>query len=258
MRLKLEIVTGSAPPAPPARVSSPVPVPVPVDTPIPPKASGRSTGLGIIDAGVVGASIAIAIILSHPGASKWWDSQPQIKQWQSFVSKSGWVQSRPKVQSQFQTQKPIFPLKHPRRLTGVPGDCRPINLCRRLGLSEYKSGYQGIRPHAGADFAAPVGTPVLAPIGIKVTDTNPGSSVGGIISAESLDGKQYFRFVHLDRASVRRVKVGQIFNQGEPIALIGFESGGGWGTGPHLHFERYLKSASGKWELDWHVEDWLP
>lgn len=257
MRLKLEIVTGSAPPA---RVSSPVPVPVPVDTPIPPKASGRAAGLGIIDAGVVVASIAIAIILSHPGASKWWDKQPKVQEWQKFIAENQWVvpPTRSHSRSPQPQEKPIFPLKYPRRLTGVPGDCRPIALCRSLGLSKYQPGYQGIRIHAGADFPAPVGTPVLAPISLKITATNPGSSAGGIISAESLDGKQYFRFVHLGRESVRRVKVGQVFKQGETIALIGFEPGGGWGTGPHLHFERYLKSASGKWELDWNVEDWVP
>lgn len=249
MRLKLEIVTG-APVLPPSAPLAP-------QTPIPPKASGRAAGKGIIDAGVVVASIAIAIILSHPGASRWWDNQAPVKQWQRFVRVQ--IPSRPKAQSQFQTsQKPIFPLKYPRRLTGVPGDCRPIAQCRSLGLRKYQAGYHGIRAHAGADFPAPVGTPVLAPISLKITGTNPNSSAGGIISAQSIDGKQFFRFVHLDRASVRRVRVGQIFKQGETIALIGFESGGGWGTGPHLHFERYVKSANGKWELDWHVEDWLP
>lgn len=253
MRLKLEIVTGA-----PISPSAPSPIPTP-EMPNPPNASGRSAGKGgWTDAGIIAASTAIAIILSHPGASRWWDGQPKVQEWQKFIA-----QIIPPTRSrsrspQPQPQKPIFPLKYPRRLTGVPGDCRPIALCRSLGLSEYEPGYQGIRAHAGADFAAPVGTPVLAPISLKITGTNPGSSAGGIISAESLDGKQYFRFVHLDRASVRRVKVGQVFKQGEPIALIGFENNGGWGTGPHLHFERYVKSANGKWELDWHVEDWLP
>ncbi|MBD3821511.1 MAG: M23 family metallopeptidase [Thiotrichales bacterium] len=157
-------------------------------------------------------------------------------------------------------EKPIFVLKYPRYLTSVPGDCRPIVKCRQLGLSKYQPG-RGVRPHTGADFGAPSGTPVLAPINLKIVSVNPDSTAGGIISAESLDGRQYFRFVHLDRNSIRELnsRTSKIFNQGETIALVGFEPGGSWGTGPHLHFERYIKSpTSGKWELDWHVEDWLP
>lgn len=206
---------------------------------------------------VSASSVIIAAILCVPQLSQVYDGLPGIKQWQKMIATAVSGSSANVNKKPTTIQQPVFPLKYEKRITGVPNDCRPIWQCRRLGLEKYADGYRGIRRHAGVDVAAPVGTPVLAVIDLKVSATNPNSSAGGIIEAISADGKHFFRYIHLDRKSVRQVSVGQKFKQGQKIALIGFESNGGWGTGPHLHFEKYDKQ-NGKWILDTEVQQWIP
>lgn len=213
---------------------------------------------------VSASSVIIAAILCVPQLSQVYDGLPGVKQWQKMIATAVGGSSAKVNKKPTTTQQPIFPLKYEKRITGVPNDCRPIWQCRRLGLEKYADGYRGIRRHAGVDYAAPIGTKVLAIVDLKVSATNPDSSAGGIIEAISTDGKHFFRYIHLGRNSVRQVSVNQKFKQGETIALIGFENNGGWGTGPHLwgtgphlHFEKYDKQ-NGKWVLDTEVQQWIP
>lgn len=206
---------------------------------------------------VSASSVIIAAILCVPQLSQVYDGLPGVKQWQKMVATAVGGSSAKVNKNPTATQQPVFPLKYEKRITGTPNDCRPIWQCRRLGLKRYANGYRGIRRHAGVDYAAPIGTPVLAVVDLKISATNPDSSAGGIIEAISTDGKHFFRYVHLDRESVRHVSVGQKFKQGETIALIGFENNGGWGTGPHLHLEKYDKQ-NGQWILDTEVQRWIP
>lgn len=206
---------------------------------------------------VSASSVIIATILCVPQLSQQWDRLPGVKQWQKTVATVLGTPSKVNKKPTVKQQKPIFPLKYEKRITGVPNDCRPIWQCRRLGLTKYSDGYRGIRRHAGVDYAAPVGAEVLAVVDLKVSATNPDSSAGGIIEAISTDGKHFFRYIHLGRSSVRQVSVNQKFKQGETIALIGFENNGGWGTGPHLHLEKYDKQ-NGQWILDTEVQRWIP
>ena len=206
---------------------------------------------------VSASSVIAASILCVPQLSQQWDKLPGVGQWQKTVATVLGAPSKVSKKPVVKQQKPIFPLKYEKRITSVPNDCRPIWQCRRLGLAKYSDGYRGIRRHAGVDYAAPIGTEVLAVVNLKVSGTNPDSSAGGIIEAVSTDGQHFFRYIHLDRNSVRQVSINQKFKQGETIALIGFENNGRWGTGPHLHLEKYDKQDD-QWILDTEVQRWIP
>ncbi|MCT7953224.1 M23 family metallopeptidase [Ancylothrix sp. C2] len=135
---------------------------------------------------------------------------------------------------------PVFPLAG---LSGkkaipvsIPGDCRPLGSCTRK--------------HAGADYSASPGTPVLAVEGGTVNEVKPDSPVGGIIGIKSTSSDEIYRYVHLDRDSVRPFKVGDFVSKGSIIGKVGPTFPGS--SGPHLHIERYQAG-----QLDWKVHEHL-
>jgi murein DD-endopeptidase MepM/ murein hydrolase activator NlpD len=88
-------------------------------------------------------------------------------------------------------------------------------------------------PHAGVDFAAPVGTPVLAAAdGVvrMLIDYEPGCGVGVVLSHPRF--KRWTAYCHLTRAVVT---TGQTVARGERIGLSG-ASGNSAGV-PHAHLE---------------------
>ena len=88
-------------------------------------------------------------------------------------------------------------------------------------------------PHAGVDFAAPVGTPVLAAADGWVSlliDYEPGCGVGVVLSHPGF--KRWTAYCHLTRAMVA---TGQTVARGERIGLSG-ASGNAAGV-PHVHLE---------------------
>jgi murein DD-endopeptidase MepM/ murein hydrolase activator NlpD len=88
-------------------------------------------------------------------------------------------------------------------------------------------------PHAGVDFAAPVGTPVLAAADGVVSvliDYEPGCGIGVVLSHPRF--KRWTAYCHLARAAVT---VGQAVARGERIGFSG-ASGNAAGV-PHLHLE---------------------
>ena len=88
-------------------------------------------------------------------------------------------------------------------------------------------------PHAGVDFAAPMGTPVLAAADGVVSmliDYEPGCGAGVVLSHPRF--KRWTVYCHLTRALVT---TGQVVARGERIGLSG-ASGNSAGV-PHVHLE---------------------
>jgi murein DD-endopeptidase MepM/ murein hydrolase activator NlpD len=84
--------------------------------------------------------------------------------------------------------------------------------------------------HAGVDFVAPYGTPILASAGGRVRHAGPYGAYGRTVEIDHGDGL-VTRYGHASRVLVR---VGDVLLPGHPIALVGSS---GRSTGSHLHFE---------------------
>ncbi|WP_299588273.1 M23/M56 family metallopeptidase [uncultured Microbulbifer sp.] len=88
-------------------------------------------------------------------------------------------------------------------------------------------------PHRGTDFAAALGTVIVAPAGgviVVSTDHYKHKNYGKIIIIDHGDNSQTL-YSHLDS---REVEVGQKVKAGQKIGTVGVS---GKVTGPHLHFE---------------------
>ncbi len=88
----------------------------------------------------------------------------------------------------------------------------------------------GRRFHAGIDFGAPYGTPVVAVAGGKVIEANWMGGYGKTIIIQHNDRQQTL-YAHLADIFIQP---GQIIEQGTVIGRVGST---GNSTGPHLHFE---------------------
>lgn len=94
-----------------------------------------------------------------------------------------------------------------------------------------------ISPHNGTDFAAPVGTPVLAAGDGVVVKARKHPLAGNYVVIKH--GREYMtRYLHLHRLLV---KVGDKVTMGQRIALSGNT---GRSTGPHLHYELIKKNRA--------------
>ena len=89
----------------------------------------------------------------------------------------------------------------------------------------WSSGY-----HTGMDFAAPVGTPVVAAMAGTVLSVGWDGAYGNAITIGNIDGTQS-RYAHLNSTSVT---AGQKVAVGEGIGTVGST---GNTSGAHLHFE---------------------
>lgn len=92
--------------------------------------------------------------------------------------------------------------------------------------------------HTGADFAAPVGTKVVAARPGKVVYCNHGSAFGSHQVEIPVDGTRDF-YAHMRSRIANGAKV----EAGDKIGEVGIE---GNVSGAHLHFERH-KVATGGW-----------
>lgn len=102
--------------------------------------------------------------------------------------------------------------------------------------------YGGRPYHAGVDFGAPSGTPILAPLAGTVravgnTDAVPGCYSWGKWTL--IDHANGFSTMYAHQ-SVIGVSPGQKVGTGEVIGYIGST---GFSTGPHLHFTLYAKDG---------------
>ena len=85
-------------------------------------------------------------------------------------------------------------------------------------------------PHAGTDFASPIGTPVISPAaGIVRLASGPFTLEGNLVMVDHGMGL-VSAFLHLSRIDV---KVGDVVKQGQRLGAVG---GTGRATGPHLHW----------------------
>jgi murein DD-endopeptidase MepM/ murein hydrolase activator NlpD len=91
-------------------------------------------------------------------------------------------------------------------------------------------GQRGGRMHQGQDIAAPIGTPIHAPLAGTVIDAGPASGFGQWVRVRHNDGT-VTTYGHVNKFFV---KVGQKVAAGEVIAEVGNR---GHSTGPHLHME---------------------
>jgi len=114
----------------------------------------------------------------------------------------------------------IVPLDGP--ITGVYGSQRVYN-----GVPK--------RPHFGVDYAAPEGTPVVAPADAMVTLAHDNMYYsGGTLIMDHGYGLSS-TFIHLSEVTVEE---GKFVKQGQVVGKVG---AGGRATGPHLD-----------WRLNWH------
>jgi murein DD-endopeptidase MepM/ murein hydrolase activator NlpD len=86
------------------------------------------------------------------------------------------------------------------------------------------------RSHNGIDIAAPIGTPIRAPLPGEVIASGPASGFGMWVRVRHDDGT-VTTYGHVNRSLVR---VGEQVTAGEEIAEVGNR---GRSTGPHLHME---------------------
>jgi len=87
--------------------------------------------------------------------------------------------------------------------------------------------------HAGLDFAAPVGTPILAAAGGVVSAAEVNAAFGNMVVIDHGNGLQTL-YAHASRLDVR---AGEIVRKGQQIARVGTT---GRSTGSHLHFEVHV------------------
>lgn len=88
--------------------------------------------------------------------------------------------------------------------------------------------------HKGTDWAAPIGTPVVAAFDGTILAAGDGGSYGNLIKITHTGGMET-RYAHLN-AFADGIKAGQEVRAGDLIGYIGTT---GQSTGPHLHFEIY-------------------
>lgn len=113
------------------------------------------------------------------------------------------------------------------------------NLNRRIKYYGFK-----LRPHRGTDFAAPVGTPILATADGVVTKSERRGGNGNYVKIRH-NGTYETQYLHM---KARKVKVGQHVSQGDVIGWIGMT---GNTSGPHVCY-RFWKNGK---EVDPFKED---
>ncbi len=93
-----------------------------------------------------------------------------------------------------------------------------------------------VRPHFGIDFAAPAGTPVVAPAnGVVVEMGFQASGVGRFIKIRHKNSHFETLYGHL-QAYASGIAVGTLVEQRQ---MIGYVGATGLATGPHLHYTFY-------------------
>lgn len=117
--------------------------------------------------------------------------------------------------------------------TIVNGLTTPVrgNLTSRFGPRTHPI-HKTVRLHAGVDWAAPSGTPIVAAFDGKVSFVGVAGGYGNMVRLAH-SGRRETRYAHMSRFS-RAAKVGNRVNAGDVIGYVGTT---GLSTGPHLHFE---------------------
>ncbi len=104
------------------------------------------------------------------------------------------------------------------------------NLNRRIKYYGYK-----LRPHKGTDFAAPIGTPILATADGVVTKSERRGGNGNYVKIRH-NGTYETQYLHMKK---RNSKVGEYVKQGDVIGWVGMTGNTG---GPHVCY-RFWKNG---------------
>ncbi|MDO5970670.1 peptidoglycan DD-metalloendopeptidase family protein [Flavivirga aquimarina] len=104
------------------------------------------------------------------------------------------------------------------------------NLKRRIAVYGYK-----VRPHKGTDFAAAIGTPIMATADGTVTESRRRGGNGNYVKIRH-NATYETQYLHMKS---RKVKVGQFVKQGDIIGWVGMTGNTG---GPHVCY-RFWKNG---------------
>lgn len=110
---------------------------------------------------------------------------------------------------------------------------KPFRISSNFNLHRLNPVTRQVSPHAGVDFAVPVGTPVLS-VGNGEVVVSAYSKISGNYIVIKHNYRCITRYMHLKKLLV---KSGQKVQCGQNIALSGNT---GRSTGPHLHFEIWI------------------
>ena len=104
------------------------------------------------------------------------------------------------------------------------------NLKRRIAVYGFK-----LRPHRGTDFAAPIGTPIMATANGTVTHSQKRGGNGNYVKIRH-NATYETQYLHMKK---RKVKVGEFVKQGDLIGWVGMTGNTG---GPHVCY-RFWKNG---------------
>jgi murein DD-endopeptidase MepM/ murein hydrolase activator NlpD len=104
------------------------------------------------------------------------------------------------------------------------------NLKRRIAVYGFK-----VRPHKGTDFAAAIGTPIMATANGTVTKSSYTGGNGNYVKIRH-NATYETQYLHMQK---RKVKVGQFVKQGDVIGWVGMTGNTG---GPHVCY-RFWKNG---------------
>lgn len=122
-----------------------------------------------------------------------------------------------------------------RSLTVANGMVTPVNGVMTSTFGPRKHPILGVvRIHKGVDWAAPVGTPIMAAFDGEISFQGDGGSYGNLVKISHANGRET-RYAHMQKFSIAS-GVGTKVRAGDVIGYIGTT---GLSTGPHLHFELY-------------------
>jgi murein DD-endopeptidase MepM/ murein hydrolase activator NlpD len=96
-----------------------------------------------------------------------------------------------------------------------------------------------VRIHKGVDWAAPSGTPVFAAFDGEIVYAGDGADYGNLVRIKHA-GSRETRYAHLDRFD-GAARPGNKVRAGDVIGYVGTT---GLSTGPHLHFELYVRGEA--------------
>lgn len=114
----------------------------------------------------------------------------------------------------------------------------PVKFSRissRYNLKRKIAYYGRVKPHRGTDYAAPVGTPIMATANGRVTKASYTRGNGNYVKIKH-NNTYSTQYLHMKR---RKVKVGQYVKQGDVIGWVGMT---GNTSGPHVCY-RFWKNG---------------
>ena len=122
-----------------------------------------------------------------------------------------------------------------RSLTVTNGMVTPVSGVMTSTFGPRKHPILGtVRIHKGVDWAAPVGTPIMAAFDGEISFQGDGGSYGNLVKIAHANGRET-RYAHMQKFAIAS-GVGTKVKAGDVIGYIGTT---GLSTGPHLHFELY-------------------